>query len=275
MNMLNIISGPVILGGLGLIFGVCLSYASKKFEVKVDEKIDNIRKLLPGANCGACGFASCDAYAEALSEGKAGSGCCPAGGEQANKKISELLGISIDEGNILKLAKVLCCANKEDKTRKYIYEGIKTCTAANSVYGGLYSCIYGCLGFGDCVQACPFNAISIKDGIAAIDENKCTGCGKCVNACPKKIIILDNADIRYHVACANIDRGQTVRLVCKKGCISCGKCAKVCENEAVEFDGKLAKINSDKCINCGKCYEACPVKCIILLDKVYQYCSKS
>lgn len=275
MSIVNIISGPIILGGLGLIFGVCLSYASKKFEVKTDETIEQIRKLLPGANCGACGFASCDAYAEALFNGKASVGACPVGGEQANKKISEILGVTIDNTNIRKVAKILCCASEDDKTKKFIYEGIKTCEASNSIYGGQYSCVYGCLGFGDCVKVCPFNAISIDNGIAKINEDKCTGCGKCVNVCPKKIIKLEKADIKYSVACANTDRGQAVRLACKKGCISCGKCAKVCENEAIDFDGKLAKINTDKCVNCGKCYEACPVKCIILLDKVYQYCSKS
>lgn len=270
MNIVNIISAPIILGGLGLIFGVCLSYASKKFEVKADETTEQIRKLLPGANCGACGFASCDAYAEALSQGKASAGACPVGGEQANIKISEFLGVGINGRNTRNVAKIMCCAHDGDKIKKYVYEGIKSCSASNSTYGGMYSCIYGCLGFGDCVKACPFDAITIENGIAKINEDKCTGCGKCVNACPKKIIKLGKADIKYHVACSNVDKGQAVRLVCKKGCISCGKCAKVCESGAVDFDGKLARIDADKCINCGKCYEACPVKCIILLDKVSQ-----
>lgn len=262
--MLQVILIPVcIVGGLGLIFGVGLAYASKKFEVKVDKRIADIKEMLPGANCGACGYTGCEGFAEALVEGKADINGCPVGGAELAKKLTEVLGEEVSAGTEeCKVARVMCKGDENVCKIKYNYAGIMDCAAAESLHGGPSACAYGCLGMGDCVKACPFDAIIVENGVARVITSKCTGCGKCTEACPKNIIELVPYDKQYTVSCSNPDKGNKVIKVCKVGCIGCRKCAKACESDAIQIDGFIAKINPEKCTNCGECIKVCPTKAI-------------
>lgn len=251
----------LIVGGVGLIFGVILAYASKKFEVKEDERVSRVREVLPGANCAACGQTGCDAFAAAVVAGNAHVNGCTVGGSSVAKKIGEILDIKVmDEEE--KVARVLCKGNCDVARTKYDYEGIEDCVAAASLHNGPMACSYGCLGMGSCVRACQFDAIVIEKGLARILDYKCTSCGKCVDACPKKIIKLLPRRSEYTVACSSLDKGNVVRVNCDVGCIGCTKCVKVCPNNAIKMNGALAEINPELCNNCGECIKVCPTTAI-------------
>ncbi len=259
----DIITPIVIVSGLGLVFGLMLSFVSKKFEVKVDEKAKLIRDVLPGANCAACGFNGCDAFAEALAEGKAEVSGCPVGGKTVAIQISKILGKEEKaEFGGKKIARVICGSDYENHKMKYNYIGIKDCYAASSLYGGPSACDYGCIGFGTCISICPFNAIVMKKGLAKIVEYKCTGCELCVKACPKNIIKMVPIESKYTVACNSTDKGNMVRKVCNVGCIGCARCVKVCKVGAITLEDSIAKIDPDICINCGECAKVCPTSSI-------------
>lgn len=252
-----------IVGGMGLLFGLALAFAAKKFEVAVDERVSIIREALPGANCAACGQTGCDAFAEAVVEGKSPVNGCPVGGAEVAKRLAEIMGVDASESEI-KVARVLCGGTKKNSRQKYDYEGVEDCTAAANLYGGPLACSFGCLGRGNCFRACPFDAIIIEDGLARIIKEKCTGCGKCVAACPKKIIELVPACLEYTVACSSLDRGNIVRQSCEVGCIGCGRCVKACPKDAIKVKDSLAKIDPALCDNCGECIKVCPTKSIEL-----------
>lgn len=259
--MMEIIIPTSIIGGLGLIFGIGLSFASKKFEVKVDERVAKVREVLPGANCAACGQTGCDAFAECVVEGKCSVSGCPVGGASVAEKISEILGVKA-EAVEKKVARVLCGGTDQNSRKKFNYAGIEDCTAAANLFGGPNSCSYGCVGMGNCVKACPFGAIVVEDGLAKVIAHKCTACGKCVAACPKKIIELIPICTEYTVRCSSLDKGNVVRLNCDVGCIGCSRCVKACPENAITMNGTLAKINPALCKNCGECAKTCPTKCI-------------
>jgi electron transport complex protein RnfB len=259
--MMEIILPASIVGGLGLIFGIGLSFASKKFAVEVDERVAMVREVLPGANCAACGQTGCDSFAEAVVEGTCAPNGCPVGGAEAAQKISEIMGVEAGDMEV-KTARVLCGGTTNTCKSKYSYEGIDDCAAAASLYGGPQACSYGCVGLGNCVKACPFGAIVVQDGLAKVIQSKCTGCGKCVAACPKKIIELVDVSKEYTVQCSSLDRGNIVRQNCSVGCIGCGKCARVCSEGAIKLNNMLAKVDYKLCKNCGECAKACPTKAI-------------
>lgn len=258
-----------VIGGLGLFFGIGLAFASKKFEVITDERVSQVREILPGANCGACGQAGCDAFAEAVIEGKAGVTACPVGGAALAENICKILGIEIETMEN-KVAKVKCNGTYENCKNKYNYYGLEDCSAAASLYGGPSSCLYGCLGLGTCAKACPFDAIIIEDGLAKVLEHKCTGCGICVKSCPKNIIELVPVHSRHIVECSSLDRGNIVRQVCSVGCIGCTRCVKACPFNAIKMEGPLAKINPELCTNCGECVKVCPTNAIKYMGKALQ-----
>lgn len=251
----------VIVGGLAILFGFALSFAAKKFEVAVDERVSNIREVLPGANCAACGQTGCDAFAQSVVDGNSMANGCPVGGSDVALKIAEIMGLDPTELDA-KVARVLCGGTKSSCREKYNYEGIEDCTAAANLFGGPSACSFGCLGKGNCFNACPFDAIVIEDGLARVLKDKCTGCGKCVTACPKKIIELVPFDAEYTVACSSLDKGNIVRQNCDVGCIGCGRCVKVCSVNAIDINNFLAKINPALCVNCGECAKVCPTKSI-------------
>lgn len=250
----------LIVGAIGLIAGVGLSIASVLMHVPTDETEQKIRAALPGANCGACGFSGCDGYAAAIAKGEAPPDRCAPGGAETATALSEILGVEVVAEQ--KHAAVLCGGDCDAVGTKLIYHGVQTCAAANQLYRGPSDCGYGCIGLGDCVRECEYDAISVKNGVAVVDPANCTGCERCVKACPKGIIALKPAQSHPVVRCSNPQKGAVVRKICQKGCIGCMKCAKVCPTGAASVKNFLASIDPALCTNCGACVEACPQHCI-------------
>lgn len=260
--MVNSILIPIlIIGGLGLIFGVLLGIASKVFAVKEDERIPLLLDALPGANCGGCGFAGCGAYAAAICNDGVKANMCPVGGDDTTKKISEILGIeSVIKDKLV--ARVLCNGTPDRAVQKYNFDGPLDCNSAARLGGGEKMCSYGCLGFGTCVHVCKFDAISIENGVAYINIDKCVACGACAEACPKNIIKILPLKSKYTITCRSVDKGKVTRKDCEVGCIGCGICAKACPKDAITVSDNLAVIDPNKCINCGICAQKCPQKTI-------------
>ena len=261
--MLNAILFPIlVVGGLGVLFGIILGIAAIKFRVERDPKIDSIREALPGANCGGCGFAGCSGLAAAIAKGEAEVNACPVGGAPVAAKIGEIMGL--DAGDAVRMtAFVKCAGTCEQAKQDYEYHGVQDCSMMAFVpNGGAKTCNHGCLGFGECVKACPFDAIHIKDGIAVVDKENCKACGKCIKACPKDLIELIPYDAKYAVQCNSKDFGKTVMQACKVGCIGCKMCERVCEAGAVTVENNIAHIDQTKCTGCGACAEKCPKKII-------------
>ena len=220
-----IIASIIGLGGLGLFFGATLAYASKKFAVEVDPRVEEIDEILPQANCGGCGYPSCSAYAEAVVKGDAPPNLCVVGGQPVAERVASILGVQAEKVEE-KIAVVKCGGGYDEAKRKYIYEGIKDCNVAAQLGGGDKACEYGCLGLGSCVEACPYDAMAMNDnGLPVVFDEKCTGCGLCVEACPKGIMQLIPKSQKVYVACVSHDRGKAVTSVCSVGCTGCGLCA--------------------------------------------------
>ncbi|MDI6758860.1 MAG: 4Fe-4S binding protein [Candidatus Omnitrophota bacterium] len=251
----------LILGSLGMVFGVGLAIASKRLAVYVDPRLEKIHGLLPGANCGACGGAGCFGFAEGLLSGKFNMDACKVSEETAREEVSYVLGQKIEK-RVKKVAVLRCFGGIQAKD-KFIYKGIKDCLAASLVLGGQKECAYGCLGFGACEKACAFGAIKMsKDGLPNIDAAKCKACNKCVLACPKKLFSLIAVTHTVYVACNSYNSGKDTRIVCPAGCIACKLCEKACKFDSIHVINNLAVIDYHKCVSCGECVKACPVKCI-------------
>lgn len=268
----QIISSIAVLGGLGFIFGAILSYASKKFEVIVDPKVEQTLELLPGANCGGCGFPGCAGLAEAIVKKGVSVTACPVISSINRQKIDELLGRSQVPKNgetvVVKAALVKCNGLDTEEFQKFEYMGVQNCQAATLLQHGPWLCPHRCMGFGSCVAACPFDAIKIGEHhLPIIDEEKCVACGKCVLACPKQLIELVDKSKTVHVKCNSHDRGSETRKVCKVGCIGCKLCEKVCAYDAIKVTDNLAHIDYDKCVDCGACVAKCPQNTIIIDNK--------
>lgn len=262
---MNILIPTCIVGVMGVVFGIALAFASKAFSVSPDPRIGKIRDALPGANCAACGYTGCDAYAAAVVEDGVAANLCAVGGQGVAEAIGAVLGI--DAGVVeVKTARVKCSGTAEACGAKCEYSGITECAAAKLVQEGQNACGYGCLGFGDCARACKFGAIYIQDGIARVIASRCTACGKCAAACPKKLIEVVPAHINYIVLCANKDRGAVTRKNCTAGCIGCMRCTTVCSVKAITVQNNLASIDPAKCRRCGECVKVCPQKCIHYYD---------
>lgn len=254
---MQILTALAVLGILGLAFGALLGFASKIFAVEKDERIDKIVSCLPGANCGGCGYAGCSNFAQNVVEGTATYSGCPVSTDSQRAQIAQIMGVSAESSTRMR-AVVLCSGANGVAEEKYRYDGIKDCNAAMKLRGGQKQCQYACLGFGSCVSACAFGAISIENGVAKVDPDKCGGCGQCAEACPKKVISIMPADTKKIVACSSQDKGAGVTKACRVGCIGCGLCAKACPVDAIVIENNLAKIDSQKCIDCGECKGKCP-----------------
>ncbi len=256
---MEVLYAVLIIGGLGIVAGVILAFASKFFAVKSDERYESIRACLPSVNCGACGYAGCDGYAAAINEGSAQPNLCTPGGKETAEKLSEILGVKIETQK--KIAAVKCnrsCSAATD----FAYTGVASCAAASLFYGGPLGCKSGCIGFGDCVKACDSAAIELADGKAVVIEDKCIGCEKCAKACPKNIIEMIPPTDKPAVLCSSHEKGAQVRKVCEAGCIGCKKCEKVCPFDAIAVKDNLAEIDIEKCTACGECVRNCPTGCI-------------
>lgn len=259
----GIITATVIVGVVGLVVGLFLGIAAISFKVEVDEREEAILEVLPGNNCGGCGYAGCSGLAAAIVKGEAPVNACPVGGENVGNKVAEIMGVEAGSSN-KQVAFVHCKGDCNKAKIDYKYYGVEDCAMVSFVPGGgPKSCNYGCLGFGNCVKACPFDAIHIVDGIAVVDKEACKACSKCVAACPKNLISLVPYDAKHIVACSSKDKGPVAMKACDVACIGCGLCKKNCPNEAIEVVDFHAVINQEKCTKCGKCAEVCPKKCIL------------
>ena len=259
---MQILTAVGVLGGLGILFGAILGIASLLFYVKEDPRVAQITELLPGANCGGCGFAGCANLAAAIAKGEAPITACPGCSAENTAKIAEIMGSGAVEKKRM-VAFVKCSGAKDTVAEKYIYSGVEDCLVAARLGGGMKVCSAACLGLGSCVKACPFDAIHIQNGVAVVDENKCTACGKCVQTCPKGVIEIVAADTPVKVACNNNEKGVMVNKFCSAGCIRCKLCEKACPVQAIRVDAASAVIDYNKCIGCGACKEKCPRKVII------------
>lgn len=261
----NVLMALLVVTVIGIIAGIMLAFASHFFRVEENETVTKVRECLPGANCGACGFAGCDAYAEAVANGNAEANLCIPGGPDVAGQLSNVLGVEVSVESP-KVAYVNCSGDCSAVSQKTIYEGLQSCKAAAMVYGGPFSCNFGCIGLGDCVAECPVGAISVKDTLARIDPKTCIACGKCVKTCPKGVISLVGEDAVVAVACNNKEKGAVARKNCTNACIGCKKCEKTCQHDAIKVIDNLAVINYDKCENCGECAKVCPTGCLKIVD---------
>ncbi len=255
---------------LGILSAVILYVVAQKFRVEEDPRIDEVEKMLPGANCGGCGFAGCRGMADALvKQDDISSLFCPVGGGDTMKAVAAYLGKAAPEKEP-QVATVRCGGTCEKRPRTNEYNGARSCAVASSLYIGETGCAFGCLGYGDCVAACTFGAITIDPatGLPVVDPDKCTACGACVKACPKKIIELRKKwpkNRAVYVSCVSKDKGAVVMKACKAGCIGCGKCEKVCAFGAITVENNLAYIDPQKCKLCRKCVNECPTGAIRLV----------
>ena len=259
-----------ILGGLGLIFGLVLAIASKVFYVETDPRLDQLNECLPGANCGGCGYAGCGGYAEAVLKGEAPIGKCASGGDECAARMAEIMGVKAEKV-ARRVAMVRCSGYKRRDAEgrpiglmeKGNYEGAMDCLAATKVAGrGHTICKYGCLGFGNCVKACQYDAIKVVDGVARVDFDKCVGCMSCAAACPRGIIAAVDYGEHIVISCSSHAKGNVTTRGCTLGCIGCGLCKKICPKGAITIDRNLAVIDYSKCDNCGLCVSVCPKKMI-------------
>lgn len=263
MDILGIVQAVAVVGGVGLFIGLFLGAAAIKFKVQVDEKEEAVLAALPGNNCGGCGFPGCSGLAAAIAKKEAPVNACPVGGEAVGKVIGEIMGVEAEVA-IRQAAFVQCQGDCDKITLDYDYTGIEDCRMLSFVpNGGAKSCNYGCLGYGTCVEVCPFDAIHVENGVARVDKDKCKACGKCVEICPKHLISLIPYDAKYVVACSSKDKGPVTMKDCTVGCIGCQLCKKNCEAGAVEIRDFNAAIDYEKCVECGVCVEKCPRKSIV------------
>ena len=256
---------------IALICAVILYFIAQKFKVYEDPRIDQVEAILPGDNCGGCGFAGCRNFAEALVNAKDIEELnCPVGGASVMLKVAEVLG---KEAPVVepRVAVLLCNGSPEHRPHTSTYSGVKDCRIVHNLYMGETDCSYGCLGFGDCVRACTFDAMYMnkETGLPVIIDDKCVACGACVKACPRNLLELRKKmkkDRKIYVACSNCDKGGPARRACKVACIGCGKCVKVCQFDAITLKNNLAYIDSFKCTLCRKCVTECPTGSILEIN---------
>ncbi|MCF0172774.1 MAG: RnfABCDGE type electron transport complex subunit B [Bacteroidales bacterium] len=262
-----IIITVICLTAIGVFLAAVLFLVAKTFKVDEDERIDQVEALLPGANCGGCGNAGCRAFAQSVVEAsEMGDLLCPVGGSETMQKIAALLGREV-VAQAPRVAVLRCNGSCENRPKTNDYDGYASCKVKAALYSGDTACRYGCLGCGDCTNACKFDAISMDPGtgLPVVDEAKCTACGACAKACPKGIIdirVKGPKGMRLWVSCANKDKGPAVKKACSAACIGCGICAKICTHDAVTVDGNVAVIDPAKCKLCRECEAVCPTGAI-------------
>ena len=269
--LVEVLIAVAILGVLGLVFGAVLAAASKVFYVETDPRLDQLNECLPGANCGGCGYAGCGGYAEAVLNGEAPIGKCASGGNECAQAMAAIMGVEAEEV-VRKVALVRCSGEKRYDSQgnlvsgariKAEYEGFHDCIAASKVGGnGPLSCKFGCLGFGTCVKACKYDAISVVNGVAKVNEDRCVGCLACASVCPRQLIVPVEPNRNVVIACNSMAKGAVTTRGCTVGCIGCGLCKKICPKDAITVTNNLAVIDYTKCDNCGLCATVCPRKLI-------------
>jgi Na+-translocating ferredoxin:NAD+ oxidoreductase RNF subunit RnfB len=264
----------ISLGAIGIAAAVVLYFVAQRFKVIEDPKIDEVEEALPAANCGGCGYPGCRGFAEATvksaNDNKHIEGLnCPVGGNEVMARVAAILGLEVEETKPM-IAVVRCNGSKENSPQKVIYDGPATCAFAHNLYSGEGGCPFGCLGLGDCVVSCQFDAIHMDTdtGLPVVND-KCVACGACVTACPRNIIELrfkGPKDRRIFVSCVNQEKGGPARKNCAVACIGCGKCEKECKFDAITIENNLAYIDFEKCTLCRKCAPVCPTGAILELN---------
>ncbi len=253
----------IVLGGLGLVLGLLLTFAYTKLAITPSEIETDLIEILPGTNCGGCGYPGCKAYASAVAREEKTAVFCPVGGEEVARKIADILNIEPleIEPNV---AVLRCRGGKGKAIERFIYEGLSDCVAADIIQKGNKGCEYGCLGYGNCETVCPFGAIRMdEDGLPDISDDRCTGCGICVKECPRGVLELIPKAVKVYVACNSDRKGASVRKVCDVGCIACKLCEKNCPHDAIKVEDNLARIDPLSCKNATICIFRCPTNCII------------
>ena len=267
----SIIWTIAVLSGLGLLLALLLYLLAKKFKVEEDPRIDEVEKVMPGANCGGCGFAGCRAFADsAVKAPNLDNHYCPVGGNDVMKQVAAILGYEVKE-KAPEVAVVRCNGTCANRPRTNTYDGVQSCKVKAALYAGDTACAFGCLGCGDCAAACQFGALSMdpETGLPVVDEEKCTACGACVKACPKAIIELrpkGPRGMKVYVSCVNKDKGPVAKKACAAACIGCGICAKTCTHDAIVVENNIAYIDASKCKLCRECEAMCPTGSIIGLN---------
>jgi len=255
----------LILGVMGLVFGLVLAFAAKVFEVKIDPRVEAITAALPGANCGACGKAGCAGYADSIVNSNAPMNLCAPGGAAAVAKIAEIMGTNASAADS-KIAVYHCSSGGKNNTKwKYAYQGIESCKSAVNIAAGPNACAWGCVGFNDCFRACQFDAITVdENNMRHIDRSKCVGCGACVKACPRNLVMLVPENRHVFIVCSSQAKNPLAKQLCgtEKPCIGCGLCSRKCPVQAITVTNNLARIDYGKCIDCGLCATVCPTQCI-------------
>jgi Na+-translocating ferredoxin:NAD+ oxidoreductase subunit B len=266
LDATSILTAAGSMAGIGGALSLVLYGASRKFHVHEDPRIDEVQDLLSGANCGACGFAGCRAYAEAVVKDPGVGVTCPVGGDEATQQIAALLGVEMSAGD-RQVARLLCNGTHANAVRVAAYAGVTDCRAAALIEGLERACPYGCLGLGSCVTACAFDAMRVEDGLVVIDEDACTSCGACVKVCPQHVLRLQALSRPILVSCSSTDKGATAKKACKVACIGCKRCVKACDDDAITVKSFLASIDPDKCTACRKCVGECPTGSILDLHR--------
>ena len=256
-------STSIFLVGIGILFGFGLAFAAKKFSVKTDPRVERVKDILAQAHCGACGYAGCEQYAEAVvNNPDVPPDLCRPGGQHTSEAVASITGKKADLREPL-FSRIMCRGGWERSSKKFTYEGIQDCRAVILAGGGDKACRYGCLGYGTCMKACPFDAITMNgDHLPSVDISKCTGCKKCETACPTKVIVVLPGSQQVFVTCHSKDKGSATRGICRVGCIACGTCVKICPFDAPSLENNLARIDPDKCRLCGLCVGKCPTHSI-------------
>lgn len=260
----SILTALLVVGGVALVLAIVIVIIFHFFSVETDVREQEITEILPGANCGGCGYSGCQGYAAALASGKdAVLTKCTAGGQETAEALAAYFG-QAPAAYVPKQAFVQCQGGTQHIKIRYQYSGSMNCQTAHNLFGGPGSCAYGCLGFGDCVRACEYDAIHVKDGVAVVDPENCVACGACVRACPRKLISIQPKYTDLHlVRCRNPQPGKVVRNQCDIGCIGCTLCVKKCPSKAIHMEDSVAVIDQDLCTHCGVCAQVCPTKAIV------------
>ncbi len=257
----------MILGGVGLVFGVFIALANAKLWVWEDPRIDAVSSMLPQANCGACGLPGCRAFAEQAVSGTVTPAQCTVSGEAAREAIANFLGVDAGEER-KRVARLLCAGGSDVATQQAEYRGLPTCSAAASVAGGGKGCAWGCLGLADCEHACTFGAIKMTEtGLPTVDVALCTACGDCVEACPKGLFTILPLDGHLFVQCKNLVQGDDALDNCKAACTTCGKCVMDAAEGLISVASGVAVVDYDKiALEAPAAAQRCPTGAIAWLN---------